>query len=81
LGPPSPRRRRERPIFTDVEKALSRREFTRAFRKTQDTFLALLRLLECDLARDIRMALRSRGGKIEPAVRLALAIRMLAGTN
>jgi hypothetical protein len=81
LGPPSPRRRRERPIFTGVEKALSRREFTRAFRKTQETFLALLRLLECDLARDIRMALRSGGGKIEPAVSLALAIRMLAGTN
>jgi hypothetical protein len=45
------------------------------------TFSALLRVVERDLTLDMRMALRSSGRRVEPAVRLALTIRMLAGAS
>jgi hypothetical protein len=48
---------------------------------SQSTFMALLTILQRDLMRDMRMALRSSGGRVEPAVRLALTIRMLAGAS
>jgi DDE superfamily endonuclease len=44
-------------------------------------FLGLLRLLGDELTLEIRMAARSSGGRVEPAIRLALMIRMLSGAS
>jgi hypothetical protein len=81
LAPRSRSRLRNRQTFVHLQQALSHTEFTRVFRMSQSTFLALLRILQRDLTRDMRMALRSSGGRVEPAVRLALTIRMLAGAS
>jgi DDE superfamily endonuclease len=74
-------RLRYRQSFGDLQAALSHTEFTRVFRMSGSTFLALLCVVERDLTRDMRMALRSSGGRVQPAVRLALTIRMLAGAS
>ena len=79
--PRSGSRLRNRQCFSSLQAALSRTEFTRAFRMTHPTFLTLLRLLEGDLTRDMRMAARSSGGRVEPAIRLALTVRMLSGAS
>jgi hypothetical protein len=80
-APRSGSRLRNRQRFEGLQTALSRAEFARAFRMTHATFLALLALLEGDLTRDMRMAARSSGGRVEPAVRLALTVRMLSGAS
>jgi hypothetical protein len=41
----------------------------------------MLALLEGDLTRDMRIAARSIGGRVEPAVRLALTVKMLSGAS
>jgi DDE superfamily endonuclease len=74
-------RLRIRQCFGDLQAELSRAEFTRAFRMTHSTCLALLRLLGDDLMRDMRMAARSSGGRVEPPIRLALTVRMLSGAS
>jgi DDE superfamily endonuclease len=74
-------RLRNRQTFAHLQAALLPTEFTRVFRMSQSTFTALLRILQRDLTRDMRMALRSSGGRVEPAVRLAFTIRMLAGAS
>jgi hypothetical protein len=74
-------RLRIRQSFGNLQAELSRAEFTRAFRMTHSTFLALLRLLGDDLMRDIEMAARSSGGRVEPPIRLALTVRMLSGAS
>jgi hypothetical protein len=79
--PRSGSRLRNRQHFSSFQAALSHTEFTRAFRMTHPTFLALLRLLGSDLTRDMRMAARSSGGRVEPAIRLALTVRMLSGAS
>jgi hypothetical protein len=48
---------------------------------THTTFSALLALLEGDLTRDTRMAGRSSGGRVEPAVKIALTVRMLSESS
>jgi DDE superfamily endonuclease len=81
-GTPRVRSRlRNRQSFGDLQTALSHTEFARVFRMSHPTFSALLRVVERDLTRDMRMALRSSGGRVEPAIRLALTIRMLAGAS
>jgi hypothetical protein len=80
-APRSCSRLRNRQSFDGLQKALSRAEFARAFRMTNTTFSALLALLEGDLTRDMRMAARSSGGRVEPAVRLALTVGMLSGAS
>jgi hypothetical protein len=74
-------RLRIRQSFGNLQAELSRAEFTRAFRMTHSTFLALLRLLGDDLTRDMQMAARSSGGRVEPPIRLALTVRMLSGAS
>jgi hypothetical protein len=74
-------RTRLRQTFAHLQAALSHTKFARVFRMSQSTFLALLRILQRDLTRDMRMELRSSGGRVDPAVRLALTIRMLAGAS
>jgi DDE superfamily endonuclease len=46
-----------------------------------ETYANLLSLLKLDLTRDMRMATRSSGGRVDPDVRLALTIRMLSGAS
>jgi hypothetical protein len=46
-----------------------------------ETYAKLLSLLKLDLTRDIRMASRSSGGRVDLEVRLALTIRMLSGAS
>jgi hypothetical protein len=53
--------------------------FRRVFRMQRSTFTSLLNVLLPDLLRDVSMALRSSGGRIEPEIRLALTLRLLAG--
>jgi hypothetical protein len=51
------------------------------FRMKRSTFTYLLNVLLPDLLRDVSMALRSSGGRIEPEIRLALTLRLLAGAS
>jgi hypothetical protein len=74
-------RRRSRQRFCTLESVLSLNEFTRAFRMTHSSFWALLSVLERDLTRDEMMAARSSAGRVEPAIRLALTIRILSGAS
>jgi hypothetical protein len=71
--------RRVRPCFSTVVCDLSEGEFRRVFRMQRSTFTSLLNVLLPDLLRDDSMALRSSGGRIEPEIRLALTLRLLAG--
>jgi DDE superfamily endonuclease len=54
-------------------------EFTRALRMGRPAFFELVRKLKPGLERDARQGARSSAGRIEPDVRLAVTIRMLAG--
>jgi hypothetical protein len=64
--------------FDELQDSLSRAEFTRAVRMSLETYANLLFLLKLDLTLDMRIASRSSGGRVDPEVRLALAIRMLS---
>jgi hypothetical protein len=64
LGTRSRSQLRNRQTFAHLQAALSPTEFTRVFRMSQSTFTALLRILQRDLTRDMRMALRSSGGRV-----------------
>jgi hypothetical protein len=79
--PRSDSRLRNRQRFDGLQTALSSVEFARAVRMTHTTFLALLALLEGDKTRDMRIATSASGGKVEPAVRHALTVRMLSGAR
>jgi hypothetical protein len=48
---------------------------------SQEAFANLLSVLKHDLTRDAHMASRPSGGRVEPAVRLALTIRMSSGPS
>jgi hypothetical protein len=73
--------RRVRPCLSNVVRDLSDGEFRRVFRMQRCTFTSLLYILLPDLQRDVSMALRSSGGRIEPEIRLALTLRLLAGAS
>ena len=60
---------------------LSDSDFRRVFRMQRNTFLSLLNVIRPDLERDGVMAARSSGGRIEPEIRLALTLRLLAGSS
>lgn len=64
-----------------VVRDLSPREFQRAFRMNRDVFNKLLSLLLTDLNRDRKQGLRSSGGCVDPDVRLAITLRLLAGAS
>jgi hypothetical protein len=72
---------RVRTTFVDATKYLSEVEFTRAFRMSPDCFGKLLLVLRVRLERDERQGCRSSGGIFEPAVRLGLTLRILAGAS
>jgi hypothetical protein len=74
-------RPRTRRSFDELQDSLSRAEFTRAFRMSLETYENLLSLLKLDLTRDMRIASRSSGGRVDPEVRLALTIRMFSGAS
>jgi hypothetical protein len=70
-----------RTTSVDATKYLSEVEFTRAFRMSPDCFRTLLLLLRVRLERDERQGYRSSGGVVEPAVRIGLTLRILAGAS
>jgi hypothetical protein len=75
-APISGSRLRIRQRFGYSEAELSRAEFRRAFRITHPSFFGLLWLLGDNPMCNMGMAARSRGGRVEPLVRLALTERM-----
>jgi hypothetical protein len=72
---------RVRPCLSTVLRDLSDGEFQRVLRMQWHTFSSLLNVIRPDLERDTGMALRSSGGRIEPEIRLALTLRLLAGAS
>ena len=73
--------RRTRLCLSTVVRDLSECEFRRVFRMQKSAFTSLLEMLLPDLQRDTAMALRSSGGRIEPEIRLALTLWILAGAS
>jgi DDE superfamily endonuclease len=72
---------RVRTTFVNATKYLSEVEFTRAFRMSPDCFGKLLSVLRVRLERDEMQGYRSSGGVVEPAVRLGMTLRILAGAS
>jgi DDE superfamily endonuclease len=72
---------RVRATFVNATKYLSDLEFTRAFRMSPDCFGKILSILVRRLERDEVQGLRSSGGVVEPAVRLGVTLRILAGAS
>jgi DDE superfamily endonuclease len=70
---------RNRATFAQVTTFLSDAEFHRAFRRRRTSFMELLSVLKTELSRDQRMEMVSSGSPVEPAVRLALTLRVLGG--
>lgn len=75
----SPSVRRQRRPFREATRYLNEVQFTRTFRVPPFVFSALVELLRSRLDRDDQYARKSSGGKIDPSVRLAVTLRMLAG--
>jgi hypothetical protein len=71
--------KRVRPCLSTVPRDLSDGEFRRVLRMQRHTFSSLLNVIRPDLERATGMALHSSGGGIEPEIRLALTLRLLAG--
>jgi hypothetical protein len=74
-------RRRGMARFMSNTRGLHDVEFHRAFRMSRGSFDRLLSKLGPELTRDQSQGLRSCGGSIEPACRLAIAVRILAGAS
>ncbi len=72
-----PRSTRRR--FGEVVSSLTDADFRSAFRMSRDAFQKLLERVAPYLTPNGSMALRSSAGAIEPDVRLAITLRMLAG--
>jgi hypothetical protein len=73
--------RRQRCRFETVVQYPSPHDFTRCFRMPRNVFYKLLSLLKPRLMRNANMGRRSSGGIIEPAVRLAMFLRILSGAS
>ena len=71
--------KRRRRSFPEVTMYLSENAFSRSFRMPRRVFYRLLDRIHESLKRDAVQAFRSSGGLIDPAVRLAIALRLLAG--
>ena len=71
--------RRIRSKFSVVTQHLSDSEFRRGFRMTRSSFMLLLSRLNHHLVRDKYQTTRSSGGVVQPNVRLAITLRLLAG--
>jgi hypothetical protein len=70
---------RERPTVEMVFQHFSDAEFAGALRLDRNAFARLLDVLRPALERNVTQGSRSSTGVIEPGVRLAIALRMLAG--
>jgi DDE superfamily endonuclease len=77
----SPSRRRPRPKFETIVAYLTAQLFQNEFRLSLPSFGRVLLILRDELAKNEEMARRSSGGVIEPAVRLALTLRILSGAS
>ena len=73
--------RRRRRTFTEVTRNLTDRKFLRYFRTSRSGFRKLLDLISSDLTRSEAMGRRSSGGIVDPDVRLAIPLRILAGAS
>jgi hypothetical protein len=73
--------RRVRPCFESVAGYLSDHDFTRCFRMPREAFYNLLGLLRHALERHLAAAANSSGGRVEPAARLAIYLRILGGAS
>ncbi len=68
-------------LFHEATRYLNEFQFARTFRVLRRIFHELLDLIRADLEREDRQARRSSGGRVEPAVRLAVTLRLLAGAS
>ncbi len=71
--------RRIRRPFLDVTRYLNDTQFARTYRLPRTVFFEIVQQLHAHLDRDEAHAVMSSGGRIEPAVRLAITLRILAG--
>lgn len=67
--------------FGDLTRTLNDLEFSLAFRMSRGTFERMILSLGPLLQRDALQGIRSSGGFVEPYIRLAVTIRMLAGAS
>ncbi len=74
-----PSKRRNRTKFEAKNAHLSDNDFKRAFCLSRPALQKLVMLLLPFLARNELQARRSSGGAVEPAIRLGVTLRMLAG--
>jgi hypothetical protein len=74
-------RRRVIRRFAALTRTLHDIEFSRAFWTTRTSFQHMIQALGSLLQRDYLQDIRSSGGYIEPSIRLAVTIRMLAGAS
>jgi hypothetical protein len=77
----SPSKRRSRGSFASAHRYLDDKEFTHSFRMPCQAYHSLLATLQVDPLRDSFQAARSRGGVIEPAVRLGTTLRVLSQSS
>jgi hypothetical protein len=73
--------RRVRPCFESVAGYLSDHYFTRCFRMPREVFYNLLGLLRHALERHLAAVANSSGGRVEPAARLSIYLRILGGAS
>jgi Villin headpiece domain len=73
--------RRTRPSFASICCYLSAEDFTSCFRMPREAFQELLTILKPSLERDARRAKNGSGGLVQPDIRLAILLRILAGAS
>jgi DDE superfamily endonuclease len=74
-------KRRSRVSLLYIAEYLTDDEFARTFRLPRGAFVNLLATIRPALLRDTGQAARSSGGVVQPALRLAITLRMLAGAS
>jgi hypothetical protein len=74
-------KRRSRVSLLHIAEYLTDDEFEQTFRLPRGAFANILALIHPALLRDARQAARSSGGVVQPALRLAITLRMLAGAS
>jgi hypothetical protein len=73
--------RRIRPSFVSICCYLSAEEFTSCFRIPREAFQEQLTILKPNLESIARRAKNGSGGLVEPDIRLAILLRILAGAS
>jgi hypothetical protein len=77
----SSKKRRSRVLLLYIAEYLTDDEFARTFRLPRGAFVNLLTTIRPVLLRDAGQAARSSGGVVQPALRLEITLRMLAGAS